>query len=270
MPFDTSTGNLVKNLRAFLQTDQASWAREPGIRVLWNQVTEADNPKQQQQLAPAEQKTCRGLGSSKYVAREVLRHIIENKFCPDAVAQGTLDKDSGSIMRRYNEKTMEEAIIAIDYRPGLDFKLNQSDCVRYLLGDITDGCDGNDPANPENYKGGGSIRVSEVNYRIEPQTLRQPASKGKQGGCSTTWQALFNDNWVWGHGFESDDWGAALKAQLQICALLPGTWDFQYGLGSDGREWTAKFRTGIWQRGCVGHAGQRAGAPSGFGCSGTG
>lgn len=64
--------------------------------------------------------------------------------------------------------------------------------------------------------------------------------------------------------------GSGLKGQIDDCALLPKTWDFQYGLGSDGREWTAKFRTGVFQRHCVGEAGKEAGAPSDYGCRGSG
>ena len=44
VPFDTSDGKLVKNLWDYLQTDAASWARTSDIRVIWNGVTERDNP----------------------------------------------------------------------------------------------------------------------------------------------------------------------------------------------------------------------------------
>jgi subtilisin family serine protease len=35
VPFDTSDGNLVKNLRDYLESDQGSWARIPGTDVVW-------------------------------------------------------------------------------------------------------------------------------------------------------------------------------------------------------------------------------------------
>lgn len=69
--------------------------------------------------------------------------------------------------------------------------------------------------------------------------------------------------------FDSVDHGEGLKTQLGDCALLPNTWNFDYGLGSDGREWTAKFRTGVFQKRCVGNAVKSAGAPN-AGCSGSG
>lgn len=69
--------------------------------------------------------------------------------------------------------------------------------------------------------------------------------------------------------FDSADHGDGLKKQLGGCALLPNTWSFSYGLGSDGREWTAAFRTGVFQKKCVGDAVKGAGAPN-AGCSGSG
>ncbi|KAH6679331.1 hypothetical protein B0J14DRAFT_686368 [Halenospora varia] len=165
---------------------------------------------------------------------------------------------------------MDDVSIAIDWSPSLDFKPNMEDCKKYLLDIIVDACDPNDPNNPENYKGGGSMKVGDVTYRVNPQALRQPAADGKKGGCSSTYKVLYNENWIWGHGFANADHGDALKHALGGCALLPDTWDFQYGLGDDGREWTAKSRTGVFQRKCVGHAGTSAGAPGSFGCSGSG
>ncbi|KAH6679328.1 hypothetical protein B0J14DRAFT_686360 [Halenospora varia] len=175
---------------------------------------------------------------------------------------------NGPIERKYNEGTPEEIIFRLQ-GPG-DFKPSSDDCKMYLLSILTDGCDANDPKNPENYKGGGKETIDNVIYEMQPNDLRQPAEKGKQGGCSSSYKALFNDNWVWGHGWDDADHGDALKDQLKGCALLPDTWHFDYGLGDDGREWTAKFRTGVFQRKCVGHAAISAGAPPSLSCSGSG
>jgi hypothetical protein len=54
VPFDTSDGNLVMNLRNYLGSDAASWERTPGIRMLWNGVTEANNPPSQVQVPTKE------------------------------------------------------------------------------------------------------------------------------------------------------------------------------------------------------------------------
>lgn len=59
-----------------------------------------------------------------------------------------------------------------------------------------------------------------------------------------------------------------MKGQVDDCALFPDTWFFEYGNGDDGREWTAKFRTGVFQKHCVGEAIKEAGGTDG--CDGPG
>lgn len=255
--------------RLAAQADRRTRALERRHR---SQQPQGSSPQSHVVTSPAAvSKTCAGLAAAKYVGRETLRSIIEDHFCPDAVAQGGLDKDSGSISRRYNRVTMDEAALGIDYAHGLDFRPNMPDCVRYLIAELTDGCGGNDPDNdPENYKGGGTMKVGPVAYQIWPQAVRQSAKSGLQGGRDGTYKFLWDEFTMWGHGFASSDSGAALKGQVDDCALLPDTWDFQSGLGSDGMGWTAKFRTGVFQKRCVGQAGKEAGAPGDFGCRGSG
>ncbi|KAI1142332.1 SGNH hydrolase-type esterase domain-containing protein [Hypoxylon sp. FL0543] len=217
---------------------------------------------------PQETVHCNGLGAKKYANRNDLQDIIQNQFCPMAVKQGVLDKNSGSIYRSYLPGTMEQVGVAISWQPGLDFRPNMGDCVRLLLTRLVDGCDGNDPKNPMNWKGGGRAVKGKVTYEVTPITLRQPPPTSPGGKCDSTYKALFNEYTVWGVGWESIDSGSKLKGQLGGCALLPDTWSFSYGLGSDGREWTAKFRTGVFQKGCVGNAIKSAGG--GFSCGGSG
>lgn len=264
MPFDTTTGNLARNAQDYLANHpDAGWSRYPGIRVLWNGVTETDLPLS----IAAFNKVCAGLTANKYVDRETLRSAIQDdSFCDDYVAQGSLS-------RRYKNDTMDDVIISIDYPPDSPYARTKDDCVRYLLGELTDGCDAAN--NPPNYKGGGTVTLGDVAFRIEPQAIRQPAEKGVDGGCDSTYSFTHNGFTLWGHGFASDDFGDALKKQLEWspshsgCALFSETWWFQSGLGSDGREWTAKFRTGVFQKKCVTNAWHSAGAPTNRGCHGT-
>ncbi|KAJ9668147.1 hypothetical protein H2201_001576 [Coniosporium apollinis] len=46
---DTSTGNLAASAKKFL-AEEASWVRTGGSRVVWNKVTEKDNPKKSESL----------------------------------------------------------------------------------------------------------------------------------------------------------------------------------------------------------------------------
>lgn len=285
-PFDTTDGQLVKNLWNYMKTGAGSWARvDQGSRVIWNGVTEKDNPKVQPPPAPAPvapiatsnppQATtaappqCAGLANKKYVAPDDLKDRIEKDFCPAAVKQGALDTGSGSLGRTYNERTPESVVISMEWAPGLNFKPNLDDCKKYLHA-ISDGCDGNDPHNPANYKAGGSMKVGDVTYHILPLSLRQPASDGLKGSCTCEYKLLYDECEIWGHGFSSADHGENLKGNLGGCAILPKTWDFEYGLGDDGREWTAKFRTGVFQNHCVGDATASNGAPPHFDCGGSG
>lgn len=205
-------------MRDYLQTDAASWARTPNIRVIWNGVTERDNPSvvppatvQQTTITtptPTSQLTCNCLASKKYIDRDGLANLIKQEFCPDAVKQGGPDKDSGSIVRRYNQGTTDEVSIAIDLSSGTPIP-NEGDGETHLL-TITDGCDGNDSNNPANYKGGCLFTDGSNKYHIDPQALRQLASDGVKGGCDSSYKALYNEYTLWGAGWDSADFGAGL------------------------------------------------------------
>ncbi|PMD63075.1 uncharacterized protein K444DRAFT_641457 [Hyaloscypha bicolor E] len=134
---------------------------------------------------------CNGLGSSKYVTRDIVKDSIQNSFCPDAVIKGP-------IQERYNQGTPEEVVITLQGPNG--FKPSSDDCTKYLLAVITDGCDSNSPQNPANYKGVGIETIGDIAYTIQPQALRQPVVKAIQYGCDSSYKAQFNEYTVWGHG----------------------------------------------------------------------
>ncbi|KAJ3466795.1 hypothetical protein MRS44_004359 [Fusarium solani] len=247
VPFDTSDGSLVKNLKAYLQSDKGSWERVPGIRVLWNGVTEeTHNSKEHAQ--------CNTLQADFYVERDDVKSLIENEFCPDATVRRDLQQDSFSISRTYNEGTPNKVTLSMDLETGSSVKHNGDDCIN----------------QPANYKAGGLITIGGDRYRVSPGTLRSAAEKGKQAGCDSAYKVFFNEYWVWGHGWASSDNGKSLQDEVKSCALLPDTWSFEYGLGDDGREWTAKFRTGVFQKSCVGNALKTAAGIDGVGCHGSG
>ncbi|KAB5531313.1 hypothetical protein GE09DRAFT_1251915 [Coniochaeta sp. 2T2.1] len=254
---DTSSGKLARSMRDYLATNPAAgWEREIGVRVLWNGVTESDVPFTSATL----KKECFDIASRKYVERDLLRAIIEDKFCPDFVGHG-------SISRRYNENTMADVQISIEYNS--NEPRTKDLCIRYLLGELVDAC--YHPAdNPANYKAGGTAILGDVTFKIEPQANRQDTRPGVDMGCSSAYKGFYNEYWVWGHGFASDDWGENLENQLKGCALFPNTWGFGYGLGDNGREWSVHFKTGVFQKHCVGNALHTAGAPADKWCSGSG
>jgi Alpha-galactosyl-binding fungal lectin len=264
---------LTTNVAAWARNyvmNTAVWERQPGTKMIWNGATEAENSKVGTQAAPANaQPSCIGLSNKKYVTRNTVNNIVSTQFCPDAVKQGGLDTNSGSISRTYLKGTPEQVEIAMDWSPSANFKPNLDDCKKWLVV-VLDGCDGNDPNNPMNWKSGGSVTVDPVNYRIDPKASRQPAPKNPVGSCHTHWDALFDTVSISGNGWLNSDSGAALKSELEKkCALVAGTFEFSYGLGNDGREWTLSARTGVFQQSCVAAAGRQAGAASSFVCDGT-
>lgn len=147
------------------------------------------NPTPSSPSVHQKRKECYGLEKNKYISRDGAKDIIENKFCPEAIKAGPIE-------RKYNDGTPEEVTIRLQ-GPG-SFKPSIEDCKNYLLGILIDGCD---VANhPENYKGGGKQTIDDVVYEIQPSSLRQPAEKGKQGGCDSTYKLVFNEYTIWGHG----------------------------------------------------------------------
>jgi len=140
------------------------------------------------------------------------------------------------------------------FRSGKFSPVSGTDCVNYMLGVIVDGFDGNDPTgNPANYKGGGYYvdGAADIVYYVFPQKTRPPARDGVTGGCrSYAIDTSTNRFEIWGHGFETNDWGVWVKLFTQQCKM--DTWSFNCGLGGDSREWTA-FSETTWsyQEKCV-------------------
>ncbi|KAF5024502.1 hypothetical protein F66182_3442 [Fusarium sp. NRRL 66182] len=244
VPFDTSDGNLVKNLKAYLLSDKGSWERVPGIRVLWNGVTEEYNPR--------EKVVCSGLERNLYVERDDVKGIIENDFCPVVLGQHVSQQHSSPISRIYNQDTPNMVTLSVDFGAGLSIKQSKEDCIKYLMM-VVDGCDFDKETNPANYKGGGTTKRG----RHSIQRI------------SCTYKVLFNEYWVWGHGWASSDSGQYLKKRVEACAPFP-PWKFEYGLGDDGREWSANFRSGVGQKRCVSHAIGTAAGLGDFDCEGSG
>ncbi|EEP80032.1 predicted protein [Uncinocarpus reesii 1704] len=214
--------------------------------------------------APAVLQKCHGLKTRKYVTRDTVKDLISS-FCRAAVKQGKLDKNSGAISRTYLKGTMEEVEIAIDWAPKLDFKPTLKDCERNLIDRALDGCDGNDPNNPMNWKGGGRVTVGPVTYRIDPRTKRHPAPKKVLGTAYPRWnerEFLFR---VWGRGWLNSDFGVALQREVKKkCGRTPSEFKFEYRLEDDGSEWSIDVNTGVRDAHCLLEAAKSAGGPKDF------
>ena len=137
---------------------------------------DAAQPPETPEAAP--QMTCNGVDTTKWMGRDALSVAI-GTFCGEAEQQGSPDKDSGSIVRTYNQDGPDAVTISIDYSPDPAFKPKKDDCAGFLT-TVMDSCDGNDPDhNPMNWKHGGNNMVNGVRYNVFPLTERY-----KAGVCS--------------------------------------------------------------------------------------
>ncbi|KAH7142026.1 peptidase S8/S53 domain-containing protein [Dactylonectria macrodidyma] len=128
VPFDTSDGSLVRNLKAYLQSEKGGWERIPGIRVIWNGVTEENNP--------SENVHCNSLEGDIYVKRGDVKSLAENDVCLGA------------------EGTPNKVTLSMDLEPVTNIKQYGEDCAKYLMMAV-DGCGNPSSAIPANYNGGG-------------------------------------------------------------------------------------------------------------------
>ncbi|KAK4446983.1 peptidase S8/S53 domain-containing protein [Podospora aff. communis PSN243] len=258
VPFDTSDGNLVKNLRDYLVSDASSWERKPGIRMLWNGITEANNPPIQSQgphklatRSSNDERACYGLGNNTYVNRDLLYSWITTDFCAKSEKKDYFDGNSGWKSARYAIGTMEDVIIGIQFRGAQWFAIPSEECTNRMM-DLVDNCDMQNPSsNPANYKAGGYYVTSKngqvITFDIWPMATRQPAEDGIRGGCNCTYDEVAGTTnfEVWGHGFETDDFGYRTWRWLldNTDNFLTSTWYFQYGgfFGTNGREFTMRF-----------------------------
>lgn len=226
-------------------------------------------------------KKCHGLKSGKYVSRGPIKEIVEEEFCTAVYSQakidikecamvGHLDEKSGAVARTFMQGTQEEVHIAMDWPPGFHPVLNVTECRRIFVDHLIDGCDGNDPENPMNWKGGGEYRDGKITYRIEPRIKRQPAPKTPSLTCSREEKRTVGARNVdvylrytlTGGGFEGANQGKIIRNWVEWCPLLAYTrFVFNYTFTESEKEWIARFSTHGRKSGCVEEAIQNAGGP---------
>lgn len=202
--------------------------------------------------------TCHGLSSNKYASPDTLLDIIKNKFCPEADRQGQLDKNSGSISRTYFSGTMAEVEIAMDWEPGINFKPYSMDCIEHLYHTILEGCETYTQENPMDWKGGGSVTVGPVRYRIDPLAKRRPYPQAPRGLFIPMWNQESYLYRIWGNGWLDSDYGKALENQLRSDCKLGEFRDFKYKLGDQDTEWEVFARMEDRNIECVESAGRKA------------
>ncbi|KAK2873573.1 hypothetical protein FQN49_002260, partial [Arthroderma sp. PD_2] len=193
----------------------------------------------------------------KYVSRDAVHNLINSTFCPDAVKQKVLDKDSASISRTYLKGTPEEVNIAIDWKPGVQFVPDIEECVMRLH-EALDGCPNDRKENPMNWKSHSLATVElkdkkMVTYRLTPLADRPPRPKERLLKCEAKYKVLRNgvaapggrkDISIWGTWVNSDFVGR-VKHEMKGCDLDTDSFKIDIKRDkSDGREWTINPKAG--------------------------
>lgn len=142
---------------------------------------------------------------------------------------------------------------------------------------IINGCDGNDPQNPLDWKFGGRYVKGEYIYELNVKRDNRPwpPIQKPYGACEGWYKALYSAYSVHGAGWSSWDGGQqTLLPSIKGCLGLGVTaFTFQYFDKPDdkGMEWVASFNTPIWVRARCFANNKVVRASGGFtdGCSGN-
>ncbi|EFX05543.1 hypothetical protein CMQ_3612 [Grosmannia clavigera kw1407] len=169
----------------------------------------------------------------------------------------TVDKDHPSDTlnwaksKTYHAGTQDEHEISVQLSNGAS-TWDKAQCLD-SFSRIINGCDGNDPNNPLDFKFGGNYVRGDYTYQVNPKHDRTLV-KAPTGDCKGSYKPLWGSYTLRGSGWSGYDFGAdTLLPSAKSCVGGGITnWHFDYCLDGDdscgGFEWKATFRTPIWVR----------------------
>ena len=136
----------------------------------------------------------------------------------------------------YHKDTPDEFEVSFSFSTGA-ILFNKARCLESYAR-IIHGCDGNNPANPLNYKFGGVWKRGEETYTITPKRSRTMHTH-TDGACRGHDKGLWVAYKIHGRGWASDDWGVHLKKKIVDCVGDGvGEWKFQYyKKDGDNHQW---------------------------------
>ncbi|KXX73816.1 Lipase [Madurella mycetomatis] len=189
-------------------------------------------------------------GRRKYARADLMDKNYKH-FCNEFVKQPPNTK-GWTAKNTYQKGTPEEHTFILQLGDVSEF--NKASCLDSFAR-IIHGCDGNDPANPMNWKFGGRYVRGEYTYELNVERDRPwPIIFEPRGLCGAldNW-ILFFPVWssyvIYGAGWATDDWGQeTLLKECKACFGLGITlWRFDYFDKPDalGMEWKAEFNTPI-------------------------
>lgn len=225
----------------------ASWALQTVVdaraEVLGVSAPECPAP------AAIDKFTCwQGTGSQSYATNDELNKNYVD-FC-DAVTRPT-GKMGWSFTKTYNKGTPDETEFLISLSDTSTL-FDKTECVE-SMGRIINGCDGNDPKNPMDWKFGGEWVRGDYTFQVNPAGTRPwPVIQSPGGTCKGWYHGIYSSYTIEGYGFSDHDHGQdTLLSKAKSCVGGGITsWNFDYydTPTKDGYEWKATFSTPIWVR----------------------
>lgn len=172
-------------------------------------------------------------------------------FCSSYVVQP--EHTTGwSASKVYHSGTPDEHKMSVSLTDEVaDF--NEDECLD-SMSRIINSCDGNDAANPMDWKFGGQYVRGEYTYEVTPAADYRPwpVIQKTDGSCKGWYHALWSSYTIYGAGFSDYDSGQkTLLPAIKGCLGLGVTaWKFEYQNPptDEGYEWKATFNTPIWVR----------------------
>ncbi|KAI1374101.1 hypothetical protein F4677DRAFT_447748 [Hypoxylon crocopeplum] len=122
---------------------------------------------------------CNGLGSKTYMSVDTFAGNIK-AFCQIVI--------------------LDEVDIFVDWPLGVKIPFDEAECNK-LFKATSDNCDGNDPANPMNWKGGGITIITSTKPDLKL------LSNKPGGSCDVAYKFFYDEFWIWGNGYVTSDFG---------------------------------------------------------------
>ncbi|OJJ42538.1 hypothetical protein ASPZODRAFT_76607 [Penicilliopsis zonata CBS 506.65] len=199
---------------------------------------------------PTDKFTCWGNATQAYVSEKRLNANYED-FCR-GVARPT-GQSGWSYSKTYDHGTPDEVQFLISLNI-TSTNYDQNECIESMER-IINGCDGNDPNNPMDWKFGGQWIRGDYTYQVNPINTQRawPIPQSATGTCEGWYHLLFTSYEIQGAGWASYNYGQdSLLSSARSCVGSGGitNWKFDYydKPTKDGYEWKATFNTPIWVR----------------------
>lgn len=226
----------------------ASWALQTLIDLRAD-VLGVDPPS----CEPVDKFTCwQDEGWRGYAAEPFLNDQIDD-FC-DGVDSG--DEVNGwHYSDTFGEGTPDEVEFEVKLsRDGVGRSEYEASECKDSMDRIINGCDGDDPDNPMDWKFGGEWQRGRFVYQVNPKRENRPwpVIQEPWGSCEGWYHGVWSSYVIKGQGWATNDWGQdTLEPSASDCIGGGLTlWRFKYfdEPDEDGNEWQADFDTPIWVR----------------------